>query len=459
MHTSRVDSELASLSRQIDAAELGRRIRYARIAAGLTQRQLAGTETTASYISRIEDGQRRPSNDLLELFAERTDTTVEALLLGGRNKRDEWRLALDYAELALIAGNAASALADATTIAGQTRVMGDTAMARSADFIRAGALEALGDLDAAITVLEELAAVPETGPRWVKAHIALVRCHAEQGALTRAVAVGEAALPRLEDAGLADLTEAIQLRVTIAGVYKDLGEIDHAMRLCQRAIADAERVASPVAKASAYWNASLVASSRGEHEAALEAARIALATFEQADDARNLGRLRTQVADLHLRTTPPDPDQAKAELLRATRELDWSSATPIDSAEHHLVLGQAQLMLGEYDVARRHFEEAKRLAGDRAPLICARTSAQEGQLACRVGTPQEARAHYEAATEWLLAAGADRAASRLWFELAAQLDALGDKDGSLDAYRRGVAASGLGAAIPSVLSQQRADVS
>ena len=383
------------------------------------------------------------------------NTTAEAILLGAANRRAEWRLLLDHAELSLIGGNAARALADATSVVDQTRGIGDAAMTRNADFIRAGALEALGDLDAAIALLEELTSVSELEPRWVKAHIALVRCHREQGALTRAVAVGEGALARIEEIGLGDLTEAIQLRVTIAGAYKELGEVDHAMRLCQRAIFDAERVESPVAKASAYWNASLVASRKGAHDAALESARLALATFELADDIRNLGRLRTQVADLHLRTTPPDAATAKEELAKAARELDWSSATPIDRAEHQLVLGLAQVTLGEYESAQQHLQNAKRLVGEGAPLLCARAATLEGQLACHRGAPQEAGQHYQAAIDWLVAAGADRAAPRVWFELAAQLESLGDKDGSLDAYRNGVAASGLAIQAPSSLAVER----
>ncbi len=40
----------------------GQRLRQLRVARGLSQEELAGTEFRASYISRIESGQRRGSD-------------------------------------------------------------------------------------------------------------------------------------------------------------------------------------------------------------------------------------------------------------------------------------------------------------------------------------------------------------------------------------------------------------
>src|SRR5215210_807394 len=100
-----MDPHLAELSKSIDPAILGRRLRNARVAAGLTQTEAAGGHASTAYISRIEAGQRRPDLKLLAELADRLGTTVEELLVGiTRNKRDELRLELDYAELALASG-------------------------------------------------------------------------------------------------------------------------------------------------------------------------------------------------------------------------------------------------------------------------------------------------------------------------------------------------------------------
>src|SRR5690348_2222763 len=53
--------ELAHALTTADPAQLGARIKAARVAAGLTQPQLAGTDASVAFLSRIETGQRRPS--------------------------------------------------------------------------------------------------------------------------------------------------------------------------------------------------------------------------------------------------------------------------------------------------------------------------------------------------------------------------------------------------------------
>jgi ribosome-binding protein aMBF1 (putative translation factor) len=52
----------ADLLKEIDPAELGQRIRAARVAKGWTQTQLAGDDISVGYVSRIESGQRRPNS-------------------------------------------------------------------------------------------------------------------------------------------------------------------------------------------------------------------------------------------------------------------------------------------------------------------------------------------------------------------------------------------------------------
>src|SRR3954452_23509312 len=101
-----MDTHLAELSKTIDPAILGRRLRNARVAAGLTQTEAADGSASTAYISRIEAGQRRPDLKLLGHLAERLGTTVEEILMGvTRDQRSELMLELDYAELALHSGN------------------------------------------------------------------------------------------------------------------------------------------------------------------------------------------------------------------------------------------------------------------------------------------------------------------------------------------------------------------
>ncbi|WP_231389035.1 helix-turn-helix domain-containing protein [Marmoricola sp. URHB0036] len=434
----------AELSRTIDAAELGRRIRHARVAAGLTQSQLAGEDASAAYVSRIEAGQRRPEAGLLERMATRLDVGLEQLLGEESTPADaERRLEVDYAELSLASGDPASALERLDKVLADSSLGLGGDLERAARQARALALEALGRTSDAIQLLEDLVAEPRADASWLKALIALSRCHRESGDFARAIAVGEQAAAYIQELGLAGTTEAIQLTVTIAGAYMERGDLAHAMRMCQRAIDEAERVDSPVAKGSAYWNASVIESRRGSTVTALQLAEKAMALFELGDDSRNLGRLRTQVGFIQLRLDPPDPEGAKSTLQQAERELTWSSASALDRADHHLAVAKAHLMLGEHQEALTRVEEGEALIGGQSPMLQAEALVVRGQVSAARGDLAAARESYGGAIQVLAGLGVDRNIAQLWFDLAALLEDAGDSNAALDAYRRGAASTGL----------------
>src|SRR3712207_8484416 len=75
-----MESSVAVDLKAVDPAELGRRVRSARVARGLTQTALGHPEASAAYVSRIESGQRRPGTELLHTFASRFGVLDERLL-------------------------------------------------------------------------------------------------------------------------------------------------------------------------------------------------------------------------------------------------------------------------------------------------------------------------------------------------------------------------------------------
>src|SRR3712207_2419757 len=100
-----MEPSVAVQLKAVDPAELGSRVRAARVARGLTQTALGHPEASAAYVSRIESGQRRPGAELLETFASRLGVPVGRLLdQTAILDLDEVRLQLNYAELALESG-------------------------------------------------------------------------------------------------------------------------------------------------------------------------------------------------------------------------------------------------------------------------------------------------------------------------------------------------------------------
>lgn len=439
-----VDLHLAELSRTIDPAVLGRRIRTARVAAGMTQAQVAGDDITAAYLSRIEDGQRRPEAGLLERMATRMGVTLEDLLLDvKRDKVLELELAIDHAELSLVSGNAKAALQAVDAILADESVDRLPALRRAARRVRAGALENLGDLDAAIVLLEDLFEDPTPDAAWLKGLIALSRCYRDSGDYARAVRVGERASGVIEELKLEGLTESIQLTVTVAAAELFMGDTGQAMRSCMRALAAAEEHESIPGKAAAYWNASLVESTRGATASAIEMARKALALFELSDDSRNLARLRSEVANLYLEQDPPDPDAALATLANQEIGLSWSGASAWDVAYMHLLRGRAHILRGDRDEARMCAEKVNELRPADSPGLEAHNSVLLGRISFLDGDKDGALKHFQAGALALTSIGSDRSAAQLWFELAELLASVGDNEGAVQAFRSAGASTGL----------------
>lgn len=444
-----MDVHLAELSKSIDPAVLGRRLRNARVAAGLTQTEAAGGDASTAYISRIEAGQRRPDLKLLGQVAGRLGTTVDELLVGiTRDKRAELRLQLDYAELSLASGSIQDALDQSGAILAELGDSGMLDLVRPARFVRAFALEASGELDNAILALEELTEAPPRDLDWIRGLIALSRCYRESGDLGRAIDVGERATQTIEEQGLAGLNEAMQLTLTVAAAYFERGDTGHAVRLCKQTIKRAEELDSATARGSAYWNASIMSSRQGAVREALALARKAIAIFEQDTDNRNLARLRTEMATMQLRLDPPEAAEALETLEIAARELDWSSANVMDKADNQLAMARATLLLGDTSAAAELSASCYAISRDQAPLSAAEALVLKGQIAASQGNTEEASSIYKEAILILSGAGADRLAAELWFELGGLLQDVGEPAAALDAYRRAAVSTGLTQRIP-----------
>lgn len=441
---SQVDPEVARLSRTVDPVVLGQRIRNARLAAGMTQTQAAANRVSAAYISRIEIGNRRPDTRLLQHLADTFGTTVEALVMGvNRDELAEAELALDHAELSLKSGDAASALTQIDTVLRDESSRHVEAVVERARRLHAGALEAVGRYDEAISELESIVASAERDSSWLRALISLSRCHRESGDLGRAVEVGQAALAEIEPRGLAGTDEAIQLALTVAAASYERGDVHHAMRLCQETVDKAEQMDSPNARASAYWNASLMQARQGAVAAALPLAHKAIQIMELGEDARNFARLKGALASLQLRLDPPDLEGASKNAREALTNMESSDASVLDKTRVRLTLAKIDYLAGRNDDALGGATDCFEAARDSAPLLGAEACVVLGRVQLVKGSTSAARTEFQKAIMTLTAIGADRKAAEMWFELGGLLLQVGDESAALDAYRRAGASTGL----------------
>ena len=219
--------DLIELTKTVDAGALGARLRSARLRAGLTQSQLAGSDLSTAYVSRIEAGQRRPDPALLEAMAARLDVPVEELLVGAPPDRvAELRVALDLAQLSLAGGDAAQARDAVDAVLAELDEVGGLLpdLRQQAADTRAFALEAIGDLDAAILALEERADAGPFDLAWLEAMTALSRCYRESGDLVAAIEVGDRAAGYIAKHELGGLSEAVALTLTVAAAHFERGD-------------------------------------------------------------------------------------------------------------------------------------------------------------------------------------------------------------------------------------------
>jgi transcriptional regulator with XRE-family HTH domain len=424
-------------------AGIGSRIRRLRVARGLSQTDLAGTGVSASYVSLIESGRRKPTMRALTALAARLDTTVEYLRDGTSPAvAEQHRLCLDWAELALGNGAPREALdraADVLAVADAD----ETARWR-AGWLASQAEEALGNLENAIRAFEALRAQAEQDPGrwpWLSVVVALCRCYREAGDIAYSISLAEAALARVSDLGLEGCDEHAEAAATLVGSYYERGDLAKARHVAEDLLKRTEQ-GSPRAQAAAYWNASVVAQEQGRVGDALHLAGRALARLSEAGTARSLARCRLAYAALLLRQEPTDP-LAALEVLRASRHALEEHGSQVDLAYADTESARAHLQLGAVDDAIALAEAALGRLGDQPRLQTARALAVLGQALRAGGDSRAAAGRLRHAAQLLDHAQAGRDAAPVWHELADVLLQFGEHEEAIRAYQRSLAAAGV----------------
>ena len=220
---------------------VGERIKAARLAAGLSQRELAGEACSAAYISRLELGQRIPSIQLLRQLEPRLAVSADFLATGLLADASMDSQLLD-AEVALRLDDAPTArrlyeelLADgrldrgrrSQALAGLGRLaLGEGRSAEARELLME-AVETSG-LDA-----EQLPEIAES----------LARAYAAAGELSPAIALLERCVARYANAG--DALQYIRFASLLGYALTDNGDLAGAERVVAEALIRGQEVAIP----------------------------------------------------------------------------------------------------------------------------------------------------------------------------------------------------------------------
>ena len=309
---------------------------------------------SASYVSLVESGRRQPASSALNHIAERLGVDTGFLRDGiDAEVRRRARLAFGRAQAALSRGDVDDAYQRFAELA-DSPGLGDEQL-RQVRMSRALAAERKGDLEDALRLLAELADEARRTPAvhpWMDVAEALCRCSREAGDLDLAIATGEEAMRHASELGLEATDEYVRLGCTVLAAYQERGDLARATLLAVNMVRIADAMGAPQTRGAAYWNASLVAESRGEIGQALVLVDRAVAMFGESDDRRNLARLRVTYAWLLLQQSPPEAERA-LELLDGTRSslVEHSGAVDVSSCDTERA--RALLALGRVTEARR----------------------------------------------------------------------------------------------------------
>jgi transcriptional regulator with XRE-family HTH domain len=428
---------------------LGKRVHDLRRGKGMSQAELAlAAHITPAYLSYVEQGKRRPRAAVIRALAEQLGTTVEYLTTGRGGEGGGVELDLRFAELALRSGDPAAARERFAAVYREAAARGDVYAPEQYEALYglARADEALGHLGDAIRAFETLLLardLPSTVNR-TSLRIWLCRAYTHSGDLNRAIELGEAVLADVAAPYGEFVSDQITaLTSTLVLAYVERGDLTRAQLLIDSAVMAAEASGSMPARAAAYWNAAVVAESRGESRVALRFAERALALYGEIGDAWAAAHMKGNVAALTIRLPGADLVAAERQLLQSLREMADAAASQADLAEMERELARCYLLAGQVDEAVEVASRALGRVESGAPLELARVKAVLAAALLAAGAECEAVAAYEDAADTLTRAGAGRQAAPVWRELAAVLKAMGRESHAIVALERMADAMGV----------------
>ena len=406
-----------------DPRAVGERVRQARIEAGLTQRQVAFDGCTPAYLSRIEQGARVPSLQILREIARRVGVSADYLATG---------LAEPAEDDPLFAAELAARLGD--TLAAEAGYQDIIAAGGSPELLsraRAGlGLMAFdsGEHEKAIELLEDALAPSTPGPDTAVVADRLGRAYALTGRFTEALALYNRYLADAKERG--DPLDTIRFSVLLANTQIDRGDYRGAETVLSAVVDQAKGAADPISRAGVYWAQSRLHLSQSEPAMAGRYARMALASLEQTEHT-------VYVAHALLLLAMLENDQGNhAEAMALVDE----AAPVVQTTGNRYDQGRLALERARAELGLGHREEAASLALGSVPLLVDSSPTNAGRgyaLAASIfnelGDRAKALELYELAVETFPAQ--DRHAADAYQAMADIAEAAGEKDKALHYLR------------------------
>ncbi|MGW1722501.1 helix-turn-helix domain-containing protein [Streptomyces sp. NPDC002306] len=418
---------------------IGRRVQRLRSEQGLTQRQLAEPTYTPAYISTLEAGRVRPSDEALRHIAERLGVDFGELATG-RSARlvTDLRLRLTEAQRTLATGDAEEAARSYSVLLGEAEAQGLAEVQATALLGLGECGIETGDLVSAREHFEraEACLAEDPLPARVPALRGRALSHYLAGELRYAVYLLESTLDELNRGGLHDPDALLLLYASAIGPYMDMGAHARAAQAAEFALALAPQVGDPALVARMH---------RSVARTLLAEGRIAEAdaSLVKAAELYRQLQIRTELANCHwmrgyVSAQNGDMERAEGELREALAMLAAKRAA--------LYSSQVAVELADVLHRRGKSEEAAALLRDvlgdlspeRGAVHAAGAHRLLGIIAEDARDTEAAEEHYVRALSLLERAGAAGDLADLCRMLGDLLRRTGRVEAALDAYRTGL---------------------
>jgi tetratricopeptide (TPR) repeat protein len=344
-----------------DPQEFGRRVRTLRIERGLSLRAMSFPGCSASFLSRVESGQRVPSPAIVAGIAEHLAVDPE-VLLGHRLDSRVRDADLAAADVAARLGEPDAGERLQELLVRSRRLHDRAAESRVLEGMGLVALEARRDGEAVDLLERALAAAAAAGPRERPAlHRALGRAYAGTGDLARATAILRSAF---DDARTDPPDPALMVLfgTYLANAYTDTGRFGDAEDVLTGVLAH-ERELAPGNALRVEWAMARTYAEQGRLPIAEVYTRRVLRRLDASEHATLLGQTHLLLAGVLL--DQGRVDDAVPHLDRSADLLDGAAA--VELVQVSLERARVALARGDHEGAAGHAREALDRTGATEP--------------------------------------------------------------------------------------------
>ena len=370
---------------------LGERLRTLRVNSGLTQTDLAGERFSKEYVSQIERGKTRPTQETIEWLAQRLGVDPGFLASGvSADERGRIETALARAEALNESHQYDESLEQFRNI--RPAVLGIASPELEVRTLggEAWALMRIGEVKQAIELLNRARALAEdtmfSDVDRADILFRLGACRLELASIQTAIGLFNEALTLAERSELPCDRLRAEILHRRARCYRRQRDYEAAREDLERALELSEGLNDARALAHVYFQASVTAERQGQWVLARKYAEQAKGQFEELAERATVGKILNNIGGLNFLLGKPED---AIEQLTESFKMLLEHGSEADAARAVSSLAQVHLRTGQIEPAEAQARQALKLLGDRvdvideignAQLVLGRSLLEQGRL-------------------------------------------------------------------------------